>query len=140
MNEIIQVSVAGSQVVIFPASTVPRNLAGDGQAWTPTTEQALEAERRLQQYLGAATPRLPASVRPGAAQRIAATLGRYARQYFGVLWGGRRLLYINCLPVDHPSDWRARPEFFDDGGEAFFHLLYDPESGEFCGLSINGES
>jgi hypothetical protein len=30
--------------------------------------------------------------------------------------------------------------FVDDGGESFFYLLYDPESAEFTGLSVNGEA
>jgi hypothetical protein len=48
-------------------------------------------------------------------------------------------VFINCLPADH-SEWRARPVFTEDGGESFFHLVYDPELGEFSGLSINGEA
>lgn len=140
MDEVVRVSVPGREGVIFPAAQVPRHLDSDGGAWTPTAEQVTDAERGLPAYLAAATPRLPASVPPGAAQRIAARLQGYARQYFGVSWAGRRLLYINCIPADHRADWRARPVFVRDGGESFFHLMYDPESGEYSGLSVNGEA
>ena len=139
MEEVVLISVPGSQGVIFPATHVPRHLDSEGGAWTPSAEQVAEAEHRLSAYLAAATPRLPASVRPGAAQRIAARLDRYGRQYFGITASGRRLLYINGVPHDH-SEWRVRPVFLDDGGESFFHLVYDPELGEFSGLSINGEA
>jgi hypothetical protein len=139
MEDVVLISSPGFQGVIFPAARVPSHLDPDGAAWTPTTQHVAEAERRLPGYLAKAAPALPASVRPGAAQRIAAQLDRYARQYFGVSWKGRRLLYINCLPADR-SGWRARLLFVEDGGESFFHLVYDPESREFSGLSINGEA
>jgi hypothetical protein len=140
VEEPIPVPVPAPEGVIFPAAQVPSHLTPDGGAWTPSAEQVAAAERRLPEYLATAAPRLPASVRPGAAQRIAARLGSYARQYFGVSWAGRRLLYINCLLADHTSDWRARPVFVRDGGESFFRVVYDPELGEFSGLSVNGEA
>jgi hypothetical protein len=139
MKEVVLISGPGFQGVIFPAARVPSHLDPDGGAWTPTTQHVAEAERRLPGFFATAAPALPASVRPGAVQRIAAQLDRYARQYFGVSWKGRRLLYINCLPADH-SAWQVRPVFVEDGGESFFHLVYDPESGEFSGLSVNGEA
>ncbi|MGH7671792.1 MAG: hypothetical protein ACREMC_02750 [Gemmatimonadales bacterium] len=139
MDESIPVSVPGREGVIFPAAHVSRHLDSDGGAWTPAPEDIADAEQRLPGYLATATPPLPAH-QAGAAQRIAARLDRYARQYFGVSWRGRRYLYINCLPATHSSDWRAQPMFVKDGGESFFHLLYDPESREFSALSINGEA
>jgi hypothetical protein len=139
MEEVLLISAPGSQEIIFPATLVAPHLDPEGGAWTPSAEQVAEAERRLPAYLATAAPALPASVRPGAAQRIAARLDDYGRQYFGVSWKGRRLLFINCLTADQ-SAWRARPVFVEDGGESFFHLVYDPESGEFSGLSINGEA
>jgi hypothetical protein len=140
MDEVIPISIAGSEGVIFPAAFVFRHLDSVGEAWTPTTEQVVNAEQKLPAYLATATPRLPTSVRPGAAERISMRLDHYVRQYLGVSRAGRRFMYINCLPADHHSDWRTRPLFVMDGGESFFHLLYDPELGEFSELSINGEA
>jgi hypothetical protein len=133
MDEIILIPVPGREGVIFPATHVPRFLT-DGGAWTPSAEDVAAGEQRLQAYLTT----LPASLRNGAAQRIAARLDWYARQYLGVSWRGRRYLHINCFPAGRRSDWQTRLVIMVDGGESYFHLLYDPESGEVSRLSING--
>lgn len=134
MGDMTTIPVPGTQSVIFPAELVPWYLVPESVPWTPSTEQVLVAERGLQAFLATATM----EYRPGAPQRIAARLHHYARQYFGVSAAGRRLLYINCFPANSFSDWRTKEVYVDDGGEAFFQLLYDPESGEFSGLSVNG--
>lgn len=140
LNKLLPISVPGIQGVIFPAELVPRNLFGYGEPWTPSTEQVLDAESRLPEFLARATPVTPASVLPGAAQRIAARLDCYARQYIGVSLAGSHLVHINCFLPDNRTEWRSQPVDVDDGGETFFHVLYDPASREFCGLSVNGEA
>ena len=99
----------------------------------------MKAERQLPAYLAAANPTLPASCWPGASQRISAGLDRYARQYLGIASAGRRLLYINCFPVGYP-DWRTHLVDVEDGGESFFHLIYDPELDKFSDLTISGQA
>lgn len=140
MDGVIPISMADCEGVIFPAACVPRHLDANGGAWTPTLEQVADAERRLPAYLATANPRVPSTIRPGVARRIMAKLDRYARQYFGITRAGRRSIYINCLPTDHRSDWRAQPVFVRDGGEEFFQLIFDLESAEFTGMWVNGEA
>jgi hypothetical protein len=140
VDAITSISLPACTGVIFPASTVPRHLDPDGEAWMPTVEQVADAERRLPAYLAGANPRLPSTCDPDTPPRIAARLDQYARQYFGIVSEGRRVLFINCLPVDSRSDWRVRPVFVCDGGDAYFQLLYDPELMAFTSMSVNGEA
>ena len=59
--------------------------------------------------------------------------------------GGRRLIFINGFSADAvreftviAGNWRRRPVFVYDGGDAFFHATYDPIARRFEGFSFNG--
>jgi hypothetical protein len=104
--------------------------------WTPTCRDITSAELCLGLYLAANAPQL------------AKKLIEYNRQYVGVLRDGRRLIYINCFPFDfgwwtRPEvvpDWWTKPVVVRDGGDRYFQVWYDVESGECSDLHINGEA
>ena len=70
---------------------------------------------------------------------------RYYRQYVGIVVGERKLIYLNAFcekPEDvvvvQGGDWRQRPIDVCDGGDCFWSAVYDPVSGEFSDLQVNG--
>lgn len=68
-------------------------------------------------------------------------LGRWQRQYVGVVRGGKRFIYGNFFPL-HPDDefaaLRERPMIVCDGGPAFFGAEYDVDADRISHLSFNG--
>lgn len=70
---------------------------------------------------------------------------RYYRQYVGLVVGGRKLIYLNAfckkpedVVVRQGGDWRQNPIDVCDGGDCFWSAVYDPNSGEFSDLQVNG--
>jgi hypothetical protein len=66
--------------------------------------------------------------------------GKYYRQYVGIVAGERKFIYINAFCETFPKllDWQQRPLDACDGGDCFWSAVYDPLSGEFSDLQING--
>jgi hypothetical protein len=75
---------------------------------------------------------------------ISKRLGEYRRQYFGVLKGERRFIYANFFPLpnsdshDSFEDWRVSIVSVDDGGNNYWHIWFDIDSGQFSGFESNG--
>lgn len=66
-------------------------------------------------------------------------LDGYKRQFFGVTFErGTPLIYANYFCADDFDYWRTGYVMMMDGGECFFQVLYDPATGEFSNLRING--
>ncbi|HLT47709.1 MAG TPA: hypothetical protein VK002_10820 [Rubricoccaceae bacterium] len=66
-------------------------------------------------------------------------LGRYHRQYVGVVIGGRRLIYVNAFPARLSAE-AGEPFIVCDGGTSFWGALFDPETATFSDLAFNGEA
>ena len=63
----------------------------------------------------------------------------YFRQYVGIVCKGRRLIYINAfLGTDPPNNWQTEPVIACDGGTSFWGAIFDPKTGKFSQLAING--
>jgi len=66
----------------------------------------------------------------------------YFRQYGGVLISGKQFVYINA--IRHAAlgqtelPWRTKAITICDGGETSWGALYDPASGSFSQLAVNG--
>jgi hypothetical protein len=99
--------------------------------WTPTPADIAGLETAIGPYL------------QDAAQERSPTLWQkittYQRQYIGFVDKERRLIYVNffCTPF---ADWQTTPVLVLDGGDCFFQVIYDPASGDFSDLLINGEA
>lgn len=66
-------------------------------------------------------------------------LNEYNRQYIGVVWDGRKILYGNFFCSDEP-DWKENFVLVMDGGACYFQFKFDPNTGEFFQLQVNGEA
>ena len=110
--------------------------------WTPSAETTIRAIEGV----SAALDDLQA--RDDRAAAVKARLGDYRCQVLGVVDEGRREVMLNfvdradTLPDleegDDPWDWRDTPIIVDDGGDAFWQAYYDPETGRFTAVNING--
>ena len=67
-------------------------------------------------------------------------LSDYKRQYAGVIINGKRVIYGNFFCTETGVDWREEWVFVMDGGDCFFQLQFDMESGTFTELLVNGEA
>lgn len=64
---------------------------------------------------------------------------RFHRQYFGVVVGDRKLVYLNAYWPDSPqSPISLRAIDYCDGGNGYWGVLYDPETRRFSDLAYNG--
>jgi hypothetical protein len=62
----------------------------------------------------------------------------YYRHYVGLVLGGKKLIYINAFGDEDPGGFRKEAAVvICDGGNAW-GVLYDPASGKFFDLAING--
>ncbi len=73
-------------------------------------------------------------------QPTIATPGDFDRQYVGIESQGRKLIYINAfqLPDDTDIDPGKTAVKACDGGAGFWGALYDPQTGEFSDVRLNG--
>ncbi len=53
---------------------------------------------------------------------------------------GRQIIYGNYFCDNMGKNWRQEFVFVFDGGDCFFQVEYDVESGTFIKLWVNGES
>ncbi len=64
----------------------------------------------------------------------------YFRQYVGIVVQDRKLIYINAFRADSVGTKAAQTaEVNCDGGDAYWGALYDPKTGRFFDLAVNGE-
>lgn len=101
--------------------------------WEPTVGDMNDAEANLSQI-----PAL-SSKDPDPGRHID-NPRQYFRQYGAVVINGRRVLLLNalCSVRGHENDWRKHLIVVMDGGKCYWHALYDPSTGQFSDLTING--
>jgi hypothetical protein len=108
------------------------------KTWFPTPAEVQALESRLDRISSLRSVGLVQQ------QRIE-NPSQYHRQYVGIVVGERKLIYINAF-CDNPEDvvvrqggdWRQHPIDVCDGGDCFWSAVYDPLSGEFSDLQVNG--
>jgi hypothetical protein len=103
--------------------------------WTPTSSQIAQLEADLAMFVE--PPECGESPVP---ERIRRELGSYGRQYAGFTEDGRDLILVNAFCDAHDVDWQNEPVFILDGGACYFQITYDPATGDFFDLSVNGEA
>ena len=125
------VSTSGVEGTIFPASQA--NFVGQATGrkeltyWTPSEPDVASAFPRIQAFLKSEAP------------SIAARLTQYRCQYFGIIVEGRKRIYCNFFHRDGGiANWKSKPLFVEGGGDWYFQLEYDLESGKCSDLRING--
>lgn len=112
-----------------------------GNLWTPTPADLAQFESRFPVYYESKT----------AFRSM--TLDYYYRQNAGFIAAdGRRLIYTNFFPWAVPSAelqkedpirwdpdlWKKAPQIICDGGGRFFGVVFEPATGRFSDLELNG--
>jgi hypothetical protein len=101
--------------------------------YTPTAAELDAPEAALPAYLRA---HARASAKAPLADRAPSSL----RQYQGVRTpSGERSIFgrFLCRPIE---GWRTRMIGVKDGGDCYFSVHYSPDTRQFSGLNINGET
>lgn len=112
------------------ADTDGRWFGGDAEGWTPSEADILSAERAVLERIRTDAPAL------------FDRLDEYLCQYIGFAVGGRLRIYCNFFHHEQEEargDWRTEPVFVLDGGDDYFHTVYDVDSGQCVEFYVNGE-
>jgi len=90
------------------------------------------------------------SAEPAVLERIGADapdlldrLSEYLCQVIGFVADGRRRIYFNFFHREQDEargNWRQEPVFVLDGGDDYFHAVYDVDSGRCVSFYVNGEA
>lgn len=92
--------------------------------WTPSRDDVLVFEQRLEPYLQQAAPQ----TYPGPLRE----LNVYQRQYVGILVNEQRVIFANFFCNAYDTDWQCEIVFVLDGGSCYFEVKYDVERGKLC--------
>ncbi|EKQ62919.1 hypothetical protein WS7_01935 [Xanthomonas citri pv. malvacearum str. GSPB2388] len=146
------IALAGCASTQGPSS-VPTNLK-NGQSWIITRQSV--AEQVVQTCSRDSPARHPGQIsgywapshqqieqleaRQDALTPTIAEPREFDRQYVGVVIQGQQLIYINAfkLPNDPPVKPAREAIQVCDGGSMFWGALYDPQTGAFSQIAING--
>ena len=102
--------------------------------WEPTLGDMNEAEGALSQITAL-------SKSDPDANRHIGNPAEYYRQYVAVTIDGKRRMFLNALCSVEPNvAWRKRLVVVMDGGNCFWHALYDPATERFSELAVNGRA
>jgi len=97
--------------------------------WVPTDETIARAAPAVLDYIEAQSA------------EIYAKLERYRCQYVGIVVAGKKRIYCNFFEfTDDEADWKERFVFVFDGGDMYFQLEYDVDSGGCLNFEVNGEA
>jgi hypothetical protein len=127
--------------VIFPAEVVRESwwfalgYFEAGENWTPDPAQVAALETALIPFLKTAKdPWLRPD--PPIWERVP----NYQRQYIGLIEDGRQIIYGNYFCNSAETDWRKELVQVNDGGDCYFQVKYDVETGTIYDLRVNGEA
>jgi hypothetical protein len=109
---------------------IPRGYVATQGSWSPSTTDIAKAEGSISQI---------ASLKGNYASLHIDHPEQYFRQYLAIRQRGRNLLYINAF-CEAPSYWRTQIVIVTDGGSCFWQALYDPATGKYSDLTINGRA
>ena len=103
--------------------------------WVPTVEEVRTLEERIDTYLSQQQAAFDGSKTP-----IGERLPAYKRQYWGVLENEKRVIFANFFCDTLHYDWTNQEVVVDDGGDCYFQIQYDVETGTFFDLYVNGSA
>ena len=102
--------------------------------WTPSESDILILEESIAVYLSENS--FLFNGEPPEGEQLAA----YKRQFIGIEHDGSRIIYGNYFCNSLGIDWRQKIVSVDDGGDCYFQVKYDVDSGMFTMLMVNGQS
>lgn len=105
-----------------------------GESWEPTVGDMNDVETNLMQIS-------TLSDRDSDAGRHIDNPRAYYRQYLAVVIDGKKRVYVNALcSVDQDPNWRKHLTVVMDGGECYWHAMFDPSTQKFSDLTVNGRA
>lgn len=102
--------------------------------WTPSESDILILEESIAVYLSENSFLFFGE--PPEGEQLAA----YQRQFIGIEHDGSRIIYGNYFCRNMGIDWRDVIVSVEDGGDCYFQVKYDVDSGMFTMLMVNGQS
>lgn len=108
-------------------------ILSDG-AFTPDESTIAALEKELPNFLAQNQNKFSAQQPP-----IVERLAQYKFQYWGEIQNGKRVIVVNAFCANF-ENWKTERVFVLDGGDCFFNLQYDVDSGTFLNLQVNGEA
>ena len=102
--------------------------------WTPSENDIIILEESIAVYLSEKSFLFYGE--PPEGEQLAA----YQRQFIGIEHDGSRIIYGNYFCNSLGIDWRQKIVSVDDGGDCYFQVKYDVDSGMFTMLMVNGQS
>ena len=120
--------------VVISAADAPRFYQGATgskvEGWSPDEAEVRALERKLPGFLKDSAPKRSADLHE--------KVRNYRRQYLGVVKEGTKLVYINAF-CRAEATWDKDIVSVDDGGDCYFQVYWNPATGAFSELSVNGE-
>jgi hypothetical protein len=106
------------------------------RTWAPQVRDVVLADKLLEQLASSRETCRPP--RPFASA---------IRQYLGLVYEGRQLLYVNAVPIAtfealreiYPEHPLSDPFVMCDGGSHYWGALVDPQEGRVLSLQFNGD-
>jgi hypothetical protein len=110
--------------------------------WEPSVKDVSSAERCIKQYLESMRDDPELDARPEAhAAFILENLGRYRRQYVGIVVNGERRIWINAFfAEDSYPEWQRRPVYVLDGGNYYWDIAYVLPTDACIDFHVHGEA
>lgn len=99
--------------------------------WLPTEQDVANLEAGLPGYLQANEQQFENL--PVLWER----LNKYKRQYVGYVEEGRQVIYVNFFYNPPDNNWKKEFIMVMDGGDSYFNLRFQVETGQFYGLQVN---
>ena len=122
--------IIGTIINISDDAYLPYSIEGKPSGiWHPSEEIIKKANPVIFQYIN------------DSSKEIFRNIDLYRCQYFGIIIKGKKRLYCNFFRLTaYEKDWRTNPVVVFDGGNCYFQLEYDIETGKCLNFSINGEA
>lgn len=137
-NVYIPAGTSSPNAVIVPRSLVLQYLQNiDGTwseqgVWQPLPQDIAALEAALPDFLRTAAP--------ARSPELWKKFADYKRQYAGIIENERLLIHLNAFCDAVGKDWQDEPVGVFDGGDCYFRVVYNLQTGTFERLHINGEA
>jgi len=103
--------------------------------WVPIAEQTQAALVAIEKFIGDNQGHSDSQAEELV--KIRKHLTEYGVQFYGVVKNEKKYIYCNFFPAEEFQDASYLINACD-GGFWFWQILYDPDTGKLCSLSING--
>ena len=135
-------NLEGDDWVVFSAETAKKYqtlswlFSGEPEYWSPTIADVRTLEKGLPAYL-----QDNQSAFYMTQTLVWERLNEYNRQYVGVVLDGKKVIYGNYLCKDAEiTGWKEQLIYVADGGACFFQFKFEPSTGRFFDLMVNGNA